>query len=63
MLQLEIKKEKKYLPHTLHTKYHTIKFYKLGNSVNYVCRKYKMSKRSLMKWNKKFNCTKESLID
>lgn len=58
-----ITQKQRYLPHTLDTKYHAVKFYRKGNSVNFVCRKYKISKRSLMRWNKKFDGTRESLID
>lgn len=51
-------------PHTLQTKYHAVTTYRNTNySVNFICRKYKCSKASLMRWNKKFDGTKESLID
>jgi len=50
-------------PHDLNTKYHAILLYRNGNSISFVCRRYKCSKASLMRWNKKFDGTKESLID
>ncbi len=37
--------------------------YRNGASVRYVCKKYHISKRSLMRWNKRYDGSKESLID
>ncbi len=53
----------RYIPHNLNTKYYSVKLYRNGNSVAFVCRKYKISKSSLMRWNKKFDGSKDSLID
>lgn len=53
----------RYLPHTLDTKYHSVKLYRSGHSVRFVCRRYKISKSSLMRWNRKFDGSKESLLD
>lgn len=53
----------RYLPHTLDTRYHAVKTYRNGASVDFICRRYKVSKASLMRWNKRFNGTKESLKD
>ena len=50
-------------PHSLNTKYYAILLYRKGNPISFVCRRYKCSKASLMRWNKKFDGTKESLID
>lgn len=50
-------------PHDLNTKYYATLLYRNGNSISFVCRRYKCSKASLMRWNKKFDGTKESLID
>ena len=50
-------------PHSLNTKYYAILLYRNGNSISFVCRRYKCSKASLMRWNKKFDGTKESLIN
>lgn len=58
-----ITQKQRYLPHTLETRYHAVKTYRTGCSINFICRKYKVSKASLMRWNKKFDGTKESLID
>lgn len=51
----------RYLPHELSTKFYAVSLYRKGYSVSYVCRKYHISKSSLMRWNKKFDGTKESL--
>ncbi len=53
----------RYLPHTLNTRYHAVKTYRNGASVDFICRRYKVSKASLMRWNKRFDGTKESLRD
>ena len=53
----------RYYPHELTTKFHAVKLYRTGVGVAFVCRRYKVSKSSLMRWNKKFDGTKESLVD
>ena len=58
-----IAQKQRYLPHTLETKYHAVKTYRSGCSIRFVCRKYKISKASLMRWNKKFDGDKASLVD
>ena len=58
-----IPQNNRYLPHELNTKYYAVKLYRTGTSVHFVCRRYKISKSSLMRWNKKFDGTKQSLID
>jgi transposase InsO family protein len=50
-------------PHDLNTKYYAILLYRNGNPISFVCRRYKCSKASLMRWNKKFDGTKDSLLD
>ena len=39
------------------------KTYRNGTSVAFICRRYKISKASLMRWNKRFDGSKESLCD
>lgn len=56
-------KNKRYLPHTLDTRYNACKMYQAGNSMDFVCRKFKVSYTSLMRWNKRFDGTRESLMD
>lgn len=58
-----ISQTQRYLPHELNTKYYATKLYRSGYPVSFVCRRYKISKSSLMRWNRKFDGTKESLID
>ena len=53
----------RYLPHEFNTKLHAVKTYRNGNSVKFVCRKYHISKASLMRWNKKYDGSNESLYD
>ena len=50
-------------PHSLNTKYYAVLLYRNGNPISFVCRRYKCSKASLMRWNKKFDGTKKSLVD
>lgn len=58
-----ISQNNRYLPRELNTKYYAVKLYRTGTSVRFVCRRDKISKSSLMRWNKKFDSTKKSLID
>ena len=58
-----IPKNQRYLPHTLETRYHAVKTYRSGYSVAFVTRRYKISKASFMRWNKKFDGSKDSLKD
>lgn len=53
----------RYLPHDLNTKFYAVQSYRNGNRAEYVCRKYHISKASLSRWNRRFDGTKESLID
>ena len=50
-------------PHSLNTKYYAVLLYRNGNPISFVCRRYKCSKASLMRWNKKFDGSKDSLVD
>ena len=49
-------------PHSLNTKYYTVLLYRNSNPISFVCRKHKCSNTSLMRWNKKFDGSKKSLI-
>lgn len=53
----------RYLPHELNTKYYAVKLYRTGVGVAFVCRRYHISKSSLMRWNKKFDGSRESLLN
>lgn len=58
-----ISQNKRYYPHDLNTKYYSVKLYRSGEPISFVCRRYKISKASLMRWNKLFDGTKDSLIN
>jgi len=53
----------RYLPHELITKIHAVKLYRGGNPVSFVCRRYHISKASLMRWNKQYDGTPASLAN
>ena len=52
---------KRYLPHETSTRIHAVETYRQTGDVGYICRKYHISKASLMRWNKQYDGTKESL--
>ena len=58
-----ISHSQRYLPHTIETRFHAVKLYRNGSSVRFVCRRYHISKASLMRWNKRYDGTRESLFD
>ncbi len=52
------------IPHSFNTKYNAVKTYRsLKCSVDFICRRYHISKASLMRWNRAYDGTKESLSD
>ena len=53
---------KRYCPHEITTKINSVQVYRQTGDISYVCRKYKISKASLMRWNKQYDGTKESLM-
>lgn len=57
-----ITQNKRYCPHEITTKVHSVERYRKTGDISYVCRKYKISKASLMRWNKAYDGTRESLI-
>lgn len=52
---------KRYLPHEITTKTNSVKLYRKTQDIGFVCRRYHISKASLMRWNKQYDGTKESL--
>lgn len=54
---------RRYLPHEIVTRVASVKAYRLTKDISYVCRKYHISKSSLMRWNRRYDGTKESLQD
>lgn len=52
------------IPHEIKTKLHAVLTYRNNKcSVSFICHKYHCSKASLMRWNKKYDGTVESLIN
>lgn len=52
------------IPHEIKTKLHAVLTYRNNKcSVSFICRKYHCSKASLMRWNKKYDGTIQSLIN
>lgn len=58
-----ISQTQRYLPHTIETRFYAVKLYRGGSSVQFVCRRYHISKASLIRWNKRFDGTRDSLRD
>ena len=56
-----IPQNKRYLPHEITTKENSVKLYRQTKDIGFVCRRYHISKASLMRWNKKYNGSRESL--
>lgn len=52
----------RYMQHEIVTKEHAVKAYLKTRDISYVCRKYHVSKASLMRWMKRYDGTRESLI-
>ena len=52
---------KRYLPHEVTTKTAAVNAYRRTKDIGYTCRKYRISKASLMRWNKRYDGTAESL--
>lgn len=58
-----ITQNKRYCPHQLSTRIHAVKLYRQTRDIDFVLRRYHISKSSLMRWNRKYDGTKESLMD
>ena len=57
----EKKNNKRYLPHTVSTKEAAVKLYRQTKDIDFVLRRYHISKASLMRWNRLYDGTRESL--
>ena len=57
-----ITQNKRYCPHEITTKIYSVKLYRQTKDISFVCRRYKISKASLMRWNKLYDGTRESLL-
>lgn len=58
-----ITQNKRYCPHQLSTRIYAVKLYRQTRDIDFVLRRYHISKASLMRWNKRYDGTKESLMD
>ena len=58
-----VTQKQRYMPHEISTRVSAVKAYRETRSIQYVCRKYHVSKASLMRWNKRYDGTRESLAD
>jgi len=58
-----IAQNRRYLPHEITTKIHAVEAYRQTRDIGYVCRKYHVSKASLMRWNQRYDGTKETLVN
>ena len=56
-------KNKRYLPHEFNTKFYAVQMYLNCGDINYVCRKYHISRVSLWRWNKVYDGKIESITD
>lgn len=57
------RKTKRYLPHDIKTRYYAVNMLRNGASIEFVCRKYHISRTSLYRWNKVYNGNIDSLKD
>lgn len=57
-----ITQSKRYLPHEISTKVQSVQLYRSTKDISFVCRRYHISKASLMRWNGQYDGTKESLL-
>ena len=57
------KKNKRYLSHERTTRINAVKLYRQTKDIDFVCRRYHISKASLMRWNNQYDGTKGSLQD
>ena len=56
-----ITQNKRYLPHEITTKVNSVKLYRQTKDIGFVCRRYHISKASLMRWNKRYDGSRESM--
>ena len=55
ILLSSITKNARYLPHDLATKSYVVKYFLKGTPINFLIRKYKVSRASIYRWVKQFN--------
>ena len=59
----KVENKKRYLPHEIKTRKYAVEMYRNCGDINYVCRKYHISRTSLWRWNKRYDGTIESIKD
>ena len=57
-----ITQNKRYCTHEITTKIYSVSLYRQTRDISFVCRRYKISKASLMRWHKLYDGTRESLL-
>ena len=57
-----ITQNKRYCPHEITTKIKSVKLYRQTKDISFVCRRYHISKASLMRWNKLYDGTRDSVL-
>ncbi len=57
-----IAQTKRYLPHEISTKINSVKLYRQTRDIGFVVRRYHIPKASLIRWNKQYDGTRESLL-
>ena len=57
-----ITQNKRYLAHEITTKVQSVRLYRQTKDIGFVCRRYHISKASLMRWKKLYDGTKDSLV-
>lgn len=63
MITQKAQKSKRYLPHEVSIREGAVKLYRESRDISFVCRRYHISKASLMLWNKIYDGTRESLAN
>ena len=53
---------KRFCPHQISTKIGAVNLYRRTHDIDFVCRRYHISKASLMRWNKIYDGTRDSLV-
>ena len=53
----------RYAPHNFNLRIEAVKFYRDNHTVKETCRKFKISKASLLRWAKRYDGTDKSLMD
>lgn len=58
-----ITQKRRYMPHELNTRIKAVMLYRQEKDISFVCRRYHISKASLMRWNSRYDGSRESLMN